>query len=356
MKSLSLKEVRARVDESLETLFATKQRDAMQLDQRYARLWNAIATLVMQGGKRFRPYMVVLMASLYGDDTLNIDTILPAATAQELLHQAMLIHDDIIDRDTVRYGIANVKGQYDAHYAEYISDENERDHMSKSSALLAGDALISEAYLLLSTLDTPPHVRSAVTATFARGIFEVIGGELLDTEITFLPAGTLEVEKIARNKTASYSFVSPLTVGAQLGGAPEEDIILITQLATSLGIAYQYRDDLLGVFGDSDETGKSTSTDLTEGKRTLLIEQFDRVASDDDKTVFYQNFHSATTHPESIEHMRSLLGSSGAKKAVETQIDRLRQHTLDNIAQLHLPEEARQELVTLVGICLDRRA
>lgn len=349
-----LTEVKQLIDTRLSEYSRVRIAGAQHVHPRYGQLWETVRILVTAGGKRFRPYMLIAAYSAYSDLEASIEPIVPAAIAQELIHQAMLVHDDIIDRDSTRYGIKNIAGQYDELYAKDISDESERGHMSLSSALLAGDVLLSDAYHFLSRTDVSPDRLAQATAILSNGVFEVVGGELLDTENAFLKETIISAETIARFKTASYSFISPITMGALLAGAPEQDIALLKEFSECVGIGYQLRDDLLGVFGDEDETGKSVTSDITEGKRTYLIEQFDTLASDEQKKTFYELFHKADASQNDITRAKELLTEAGAKQRVEDAIEILSKQANDSIDAFSISDEAKRVFHDLVQQCLSR--
>jgi len=352
---LSQTEVKKLTDQLIHDYCVSRGNEARKIDERYALLWDAVQTLLLAGGKRFRPYMLLLAYDAYSQ-TGDTESIYPAVVAQEIVHAAMLMHDDIIDRDTIRYGVNNIAGQYDASYASYISDHSERGHFALSTALLAGDMLLSDSHTLIHTIKKPAELKEKADEILSRGIFEVIGGELLDTEATILPTGSISPRQIARYKTASYSFISPLTMGATLANAAEGEIKLLTELGESLGIAYQLRDDILGVFGDSEQTGKSTSSDITEGKRTVLIEQFDDVASEEQSTRFYSLFHRDNLQEFELLEAKELLVESGALNRVEQEISHLQRKALESIKNLSLTEDARQSFSDLVTSTLSRNA
>lgn len=334
--------------------YCEKQKgSARQVSPRYVALWDSIELLLLAGGKRLRPHLLIISYVAYSQSN-KIDAILPAAVAQELLHSAMLIHDDIIDRDSIRYGVSNISGQYDTSYAPFIDDRTERSHMSLSTALLAGDILLSDAHRMLRRVDKPQKLVDQATEIFSHAIFEVIGGELLDTEAAFLPVELITAETIAKFKTANYSFTSPLITGATLAGASESELYLLTQLSNHLGIGYQMRDDILGVFGNEDKTGKSASTDIIEGKRTFLIEQFEAIATVEQKEHFFKIFHRADATSAELQQARELLTLSGARKYVEQRIDSLRKTTHSLIDRLSINELAREELHTVTDQCLQR--
>jgi geranylgeranyl diphosphate synthase type II len=340
-------------DEYIKAFCVRRAAEALELGPSYYRLWQSIETLILAGGKRLRPYMVLATYQAYNPTGLLSD-VLPAAAAQELIHSAMLIHDDIIDRDTIRYGVKNVSGQYDEFYSNYVADKNERSHLSLSAALLAGDALISDAYRMIRKTIRPNELVDQAEEIFNTAIFEVIGGELLDTEVAFLPKGSISVDSISQYKTASYSFVGPLTTGAVLAQAPEHDINTLKEFSLILGIGYQLRDDLLGTFGNETVTGKSTVTDIQEGKRTYLIEQFERLATQEQKDIFFAIFHRYDASSEELLTAKKLLEDSGARAAVEQSIQEKYSDALTRISQLSLPTESKKTYEALVERCLNR--
>lgn len=351
----SLTEVKTLIDARLSDYCKVRTLSAAQVGERYQLLWNSISTLLEKGGKRLRPFMLITAFDTHAPDG-DIEAILPAALAQEMIHVAMLIHDDIIDRDDTRYGIKNIIGQYEDLYVPYIQDPQERTHMTHATALLAGDVLLSDSYRLLSRVNCAPEVITQAMAILSNGVFEVVGGELLDTESSFIASSDIHAENIARYKTASYSFISPLTMGATLAGAAPEEIRLLHQFAEVLGVGYQLRDDLLGTFGEESQTGKSTSTDITEGKRTFLIEQFELCATATQKKQFAEIFHNPDASDEAISAAKNILRESGAKARVEERITDLQQTAEKIIALLSISDEAKKPFQQLMAICLDRES
>ncbi len=327
--------------------------EALEIGQTYSRLWDSLEQLLLAGGKRFRPYMVLATYQAYQPKG-TLDDVLPAAVAQEFIHSAMLVHDDIIDRDTIRYGVNNIAGQYNEYYKNLVLNDTERSHLSLTAALLAGDALIADAHKILRRTNRPNELIEQAEDILNSSIFEVIGGELLDSEVAFTPKDTINAEVISRYKTAGYSFVGPLTTGAVLAEAPEADIDILKEFGIILGVGYQFRDDILGMFGDEKITGKSTTTDITEGKRTYLIEQFEKLATHEQLTLFSSIFHQPLATNEEIETAKNLLIESKALASVEQRIESFYQQALEKIAQLSLPDESKKMYQALVEHCLKR--
>jgi geranylgeranyl pyrophosphate synthase len=265
-----------------------------------------------------------------------------------------LIHDDIIDRDTIRYGVKNVVRQYLDHYEELIEKEQDRQHYANSAAILAGDLLLSQSYILVAETSVEPALVLETQRLLARAVFKVIGGELLDTEATFRGADSADPLLIAQLKTASYSFVTPFLVGATLAGVEPVQCAVLEQLGEQLGIAYQLRDDLLGVFGDQLATGKSIDGDIKEGKRTFLVEKFQQIASDSQRSEFAALFGQLDATNASISRAKLLLIDSGARQAVEDLIASYRTHCESLLNSLAIDQFHHEAFSQLIDMCLKR--
>lgn len=262
---------------------------------------------------------------------------------------SLLIHDDIIDRDYVRYGVDNVAGKYFKTYYDIVEDEAERLHYAQSAAILAGDLLIASSYRLIVSSNIDGGILRAVQDVHSRSIFDVAGGELIDTEAAFRPANSIDAQTVAQYKTASYTFIGPLTIGAILAGASDGDVMQLRSFAKSLGVAYQLRDDVIGIFGDEQTIGKPTISDIREGKHTYMVEEFYKLADGDQKTRFEQHFGDKHVSPEEAEVIMQLLQESGALKRTEEAIAEYTQQAYDALSQIGAGDMSElNELVTIV--------
>ena len=345
-------ESKVMIDDFLTPLLQQLTEDARRISPHYETLWQDIQNLYGAGGKRLRSYMTLLTYEAFSHT--SAEAVLPAAAAQELLHIAMLIHDDIIDRDTIRYGVKNVVRQYLDHYEELIENEQDRLHYANSAAILAGDLLLSQSYILMAETKVNPTLILETQELLAQAVFKVIGGELLDTEATFRGADSADPLMIAQLKTASYSFVTPFLVGATLAGVAPMQRTILEQLGVQLGIAYQLRDDLLGVYGDQLATGKSIDGDIKEGKRTFLIEKFYQLASHAQSDEFTALFGHLDASVESITRAKTLLAETGARQAVEDLITSYREHCEVLLGSLDIDQPHREAFSQLVSMCVRR--
>ncbi|MFZ3010069.1 MAG: polyprenyl synthetase family protein [Candidatus Microsaccharimonas sp.] len=343
---MGIGEAKSLIDTYISQLLDERIRKARQVSPHYEALWQAINNLYQAGGKRLRPYMTLLTYTAFGGEQAT--NILPAAAAQELLHQAMLIHDDIIDRDTIRYNVKNITGQFEDVYKGFLKETTERRHFAESVAILAGDLLISEAHLQVSKVDAD------IQWILSDAMFHVIGGELLDTEASFRIPNDIDPLMIATQKTASYSFVGPLVMGATLAKASDEQISLLRDIGNTVGIAFQQRDDIIGVFGDEMATGKSSDGDIREGKQTLLINEFYKRANNDQKAQFDNVFGHQTSTKAQIERSKMLLIETGTKAVIESSISRYQSIVIKQILRLDINNEYRDMFVDLVNKSLER--
>jgi len=351
ISQVSIDEARLLVNDYLSGYFVEKISSATSLHPSYARLWEYTYALFSAGGKRVRPYMTLLSYQAAGGTRPLID-IVPAASAQEILHLSLLVHDDIIDRDTVRYGVANVAGQYRESYAGTLKKEDV-EHYANAAAILAGDLLLSGAYELTSRLKLPADGVVQATQTLSSAVFAVAGGELLDTESAF--SGTpANAESIAAHKTASYSFIGPFVMGAQLAEASDMFISAISAFGLHLGIAFQLQDDLLSVFGDSSVTGKTTIGDIREGKRTYLIEQLYQLATAEQIQQFELLYGKADITDEDADIVRVLLKESGAEQATKARIEYFSVQAETALRQLQLQQPYHDAFERLIALCTKR--
>ncbi|GAA2022091.1 polyprenyl synthetase family protein [Agromyces tropicus] len=260
----------AAIDGELRTFFADARDRAGAYGTHYEALWESIE-LQSSGGKRIRPRLVWSAYRGFGGTERPLAT--RVALAFELLHTAFLIHDDLIDRDTVRRGAPNVAGRFAARAVAHGGDAETGEVWAATAAVLAGDLALSRAHRELAMLPIGRTRREALLDILDRAVFVSAAGELADV-VGSLHGSTPALDGVLatlEQKTAVYSFEAPLAAGAVLAGAPGPAVDALCRFGRLVGVAFQITDDVLGVFGDPLVTGKSASADLREGKRTALI-------------------------------------------------------------------------------------
>lgn len=319
------------INTELQRIFDTELKKATSIHPSYVRLWENLRAIALGGGKRLRPRLLLQIAGNLDESVVKI------AVAHELLHIATLIHDDIIDNDDVRHGKKNLVGLYKDIYAD--ANGVDTAHYARSMALIGGDLLLSHAHRSIAESGLDAELIKALQGLLYRSVFEVIGGQLMDTEAPFM-SEYYDPITVYKYKTASYSFVGPILSGAAIAGLDQPTTLALENYANALGVAFQLRDDDLGVFGDSAVTGKSTSQDLREGKKTKLIELFKERANEAELAAFMASFGSHDASDEAIQALRDLIVSTGSRAAHDELIEAYLEESLKAIASVPEPLHA----------------
>lgn len=340
-----------KIDKLLTEFCDEKINQALEIDERYADLWREIKQYLMAGGKRMRPKLVMLAYEAYGGK--NSEAIIPIATAWELLHACLLVHDDIIDRDHVRHGQPNIAGRYQLIYKAF--SKSDIDHYALSAALLSGDLLLMSSYDLINTASINSDEKLLVQQYLNKAIFAVAGGEFIDTDSVLYSLNETDPLIVATYKTASYSLQLPLQCGAALAGASKDELKKLAQIGLHTGIAYQLKDDLLGVFGDSEKTGKSNRSDILEKKRTYLILQtLESLAAEQENQLTRHLSPEYELDYTDAEKIVELITLSGAKEKTEKVIDEESAKALSAVQELSASEESKQIFSALISMLTKR--
>ena len=365
---LALDELPAAVQQALESFFAQRRRELDSIGEPVVQAIEYLERFVLDGGKRIRP--LYLWAGFWAaaaqndaaaardgsknDSTQNDGTedhaaVIRAAAALELIQACALIHDDILDASETRRGKPAVHRQI-AHTHGDLDLEGDSSHFGVSIAILLGDMALAWADDLFHGSGISPQALLRAQQPWHGMRQEVIGGQMLDIS---LEARADESRGLAANvnrfKTAAYTIERPLHLGAAIGGGSDELIAAFRGYGRDIGIAFQLRDDLLGVFGDPDVTGKPAGDDLREGKRTELVAlTLTRAdATDPAAANELRRMLGNTADPADINRMREIITNSGAVDEMESHISRLRDSGLAYLRQVELADDVRNNLEAL---------
>lgn len=338
------------VEGALGRFFADRIARAERLGPGNAGVWRRAAEAA-EGGKRLRPRLLLLAHEhLGGADTASAQA---AAAAIEVLHTALLLHDDVLDGDLVRRGRPNLAGRFAAEAIDRGAPPAVATAWGSASAVLAGDLLISGVHALLSTIEHP--ARPALHALVDDTVAETAAGEHADVGLALgvLSADEEGILRMMRQKTACYSFSAPLSAGALLADADARAVEALGGIGSRLGVLYQLRDDLIGVFGSESRTGKSVLGDLREGKRTLLVAFAER-------SPHWQEvrhlFGRAPLDVADADRLRAALVASGAEERMRQTIAEHLADTIEAIRTAPLPASLRAELTAVAEHCAERDA
>ncbi|NYD65918.1 polyprenyl synthetase family protein [Agromyces atrinae] len=299
------------IDAQLRALFAVERVRATAYGEHYTALWETLEQ-ASSGGKRIRPTLVRLAYfALGGRNTGAVDQV---AVAFELLHTAFVIHDDVIDHDTRRRGQPNIAGAFADRGRRLGVDEAGSDAWGEAAAVLAGDLALSLSHRTIARLDVGADIRLPLLDILDRSVFVSAAGELADVAYAILGDRPVidRVLSTLEQKTAVYSVEAPLQAGAVLAGADTRQIEALGRFGRLAGVAFQLADDILGVFGEENELGKSTIADLREGKRTALMAF---AATTDAWARIEPLLGSASLDEAGADEIRAALRESGALSA-----------------------------------------
>lgn len=321
-----------------------------------------LARAFTDGGKRVRPafccwgYLVATGASEVPSEVLR------AAASLDLLHVAALIHDDVMDDSATRRGLPAAHLQFEGWH------RSNRRHGSapafgRAMAILLGDLLLLWSGEMFAGCGASPQRLAAATPLAALVREEVNAGQVLDvTAQTRSPLDartdpdsvTAQIRRVVEYKTARYTVIRPLQIGAALGGAGPELLDALARFGSPLGRGFQFRDDVLGVFGDQAVTGKPTGDDLAEGKLTVLVAKAMAGATQAEAEELAGLLGRQLNSAE-VSRAQQIITDSGALSATETEIQADAALALAAVDP-SWPQRARGGLAELVRLATQRDA
>ncbi|MFJ4192408.1 polyprenyl synthetase family protein [Kitasatospora sp. NPDC089509] len=326
--ALDVPGIRAAVERCLDEFLTTKEQTAARhrLPPQAAR---SLRSFIESGGKRLRPLLCALGWYAAGGHGPPPRPVLRAASALEMFHAFALIHDDIMDRSETRRGRPTLHRALAHQHADQAPDAA-AEHLGASAAILIGDLALCWSDELLHTAGLPADRLHAVRHLSDLMREEAMYGQYLDLLTPTTPAHDLRSPlTVIRYKTAKYTCERPLHIGAALAGAGPPVFDACTAFAIPLGEAFQLRDDLLGVFGEPERTGKSRLDDLREGKRTVLMALAHRRANPAQSRTLHELVGRPGLTDHDADRIRTVLIETGARDEVENMIrhrhDRARQ-------------------------------
>ena len=296
-------------------------------------LYSAASHLIVSGGKRLRPYMVMKSCEMLGGKTKNA---INAASAIEMVHNFTLVHDDIMDNDEMRHGVTTVHKKF-----------------GMPIAILAGDVLFSKAYQVVSSTNLPSNSVIELVSRLAKSCVDVCEGQLLDISMANsekIPSQSQYIKMIEK-KTAALFEVS-CAMGAICANAKRKDVSNLSSFGKNLGIAFQITDDLIGVLGDSKVTKKPVGNDLREGKKSLPILLAINHANGENKEIILKAFGNSFATQDDIEKALKIIRRLKIEKTVRRQAQSYAQRAKKSIQSYS--GSAKNDLLALLRFVVKR--
>lgn len=296
-------------------------------------LYDAAGHLIINGGKRLRPYMVMKSCQILGGRTTSA---ISAASAVEMVHNFTLVHDDIMDNDEMRHGVPTVHKKY-----------------GMPVAILAGDVLFSKAYQIISDSNLSSNATNQLISRLAKACVDVCEGQLLDIKMAEQKKIPSQAEYIAMigKKTAALFDVS-CAMGAICATNKPRDITNLSSFGRNLGIAFQITDDLIGVMGDPKITKKPVGNDLREGKKSLPILLAIKIAKGNDKKTILKVFGNPKATKDELKKAVDVIRRLGIEENVRNQALKYAEKAKKSLLVYSGP--SKTELINLLDFVVKR--
>jgi geranylgeranyl diphosphate synthase, type I len=324
-------------------------------------LVDAVAEL-LAGGKRLRAAFFYWGWRALGPGAEHDDAAVRAASSMEIFQAAALLHDDVMDNSDLRRGRPTAHRAFAAHH-QHNGWNGDPGRFGHAAAILAGDLCLNWTDEVLSTSGLPFEALQRARPEFDRMRTQLMGGQFLDMLEGARGWSALDYEErvarsrmVIRFKSAKYSVEQPLLIGARAAGADEAMLGSLSRYGTTLGEAFQLRDDVLGVFGDPEHTGKPAGDDLREGKHTALVAHALELARGEDAELIAASLGDPDLDDTTVETCRQVIRGCGALERTEEMISAGADEARHALAGTDgITDEGRAALHDLVAICTDRQ-
>ncbi|MCK4303899.1 MAG: polyprenyl synthetase family protein [Candidatus Eisenbacteria sp.] len=304
------------VNPVLEQFWEAKRREWQPLGESVAGAADAYCHLTANG-KKIRAGLVKMGYDACHHESSPRSTVangvLRAAGSVEILHNAFLIHDDIVDHSDLRRSAPTVHRRYADKARSRFNTELEALAYGQAVALNFGDKGQALAQELLLSSGFPEGVLLRAVTLLSEVTIDTVAGQLLDVaDVKLCELTEAQVLRIHEYKTAHYTVMLPLLLGGVLAGVHESVLEGIRSYAIPIGIAFQIQDDILGLYGDSDVLGKPVDSDVKEGKKTLLFVHAYEAGSAQERSVLERVHGNSDLAPGDLERVREIVRSTGA--------------------------------------------
>jgi geranylgeranyl diphosphate synthase type I len=313
----------AAVNRALEDFLDTRIEKAKRLGPSHIQYYSYIKEYMMRGGKRFRPIAVVVAYKAIGGN-IPPESYYRTACSVEILHNASLLHDDLIDHDETRRGGPTFHARYREWYKKSVSPNIEKaSHFGMTAAILGGDTLMNLGSVAITESELDPDIGIACLVNYQKSFNELVEGVLLEMSMVKDPKATPEMYlEMIRMKTAVLLEKS-LLIGGSMARGSESQMKSLSEYGVKIGQAFQIQDDILGSFGDESVTGKASDGDIREGKKTMLVIEALRLGNAEQKKVLTKLLGKDQMTDEEIEKVRATFRKAGAVESADKIMSRL---------------------------------
>jgi geranylgeranyl diphosphate synthase, type I len=331
----AIEDYRGRVNKALRDFLDKKLAGDSGYSKETRRLLENIREYSLRDGKRVRPIVAIFAYKCFKEcDMKTEDELIKASISLELMQSYLLVHDDIIDKAELRRGGKSFHETYSG------------GDFGNNIAILAGN--LCSGYMHDAILESGFSEKSKLEAS--RYLTWIDERENYGQALDILPGFEVSEEmvmKIYELKTATYTSQGPIYIGGALAGAQAGVLEKLQTYGTRIGIAFQIQDDILGVYGKVEETGKPNDSDIREGKKTLLITKALELANNEDKEFLLNNYGKSDISEEKLEQIREIIRKIGALDYSKKKARELIEQGKRSLENLEIRDEGKNFLTTM---------
>jgi geranylgeranyl pyrophosphate synthase len=307
---------------TLERFLNSKIKQVSAYSAWHKQYYENVKEYIMRGGKRLRPVLVVLGYKTIKSENIP-ENLYTAACSVEILHNGSLLHDDLIDHDETRRGGKTFHATYRDLYFDRSGNKEASDDFGMTMAILGGDSLINLGAEVITAANLEPEVAVQCHHYYEFAFQNLVDGVLLEMNMITDPNATPKMYlQMVRMKTAVL-FDRSLMMGARIAHATESQVSALEEFGIKVGQAFQVQDDILGSFGEEELTGKSSSGDIREAKRTLLVFEAYVRANPDQRKELDELLGKPGMSDDEVERVRNIFRETGALESCQNQMEEL---------------------------------
>ncbi|MCG3221912.1 MAG: polyprenyl synthetase family protein [Candidatus Heimdallarchaeota archaeon] len=344
-----------KVDDALHD-FMNEQINSVQDNPFLKYYYKQIYDFLFSGGKRIRPVLMALCYQSIKSDVVGKE-ILSASLSLELLHNASLIHDDIMDNAETRRGKKAFHRVLQDYAENNSSSKTQNDNnYGISMGILGGDFAYNLAYKAINTKEFPSDVTLRAAIEFNEGFLRIVQGVVVETDLMRRTDVTEnQYFSMIAGKTAAL-FEKAARIGAIFAGGTESQISGLGKYALDAGLAFQIVDDIIGTFGDSRKTGKPIDSDIKEGKKTLLLIKTIENANDDQLKVISKVVGNRQATDQEINDVRTIFKETGSLDFANKKTEKLFNNCISYLEVLEpmIEEKFKKYLIEIAKMGINR--
>ncbi|MBU2540778.1 MAG: polyprenyl synthetase family protein [Candidatus Omnitrophica bacterium] len=310
--------------------------------------FNGIKYFLQGKGKRIRPLLFLISYHGYTKKRkFSYKNLLRCCLSFELLHDFMLVHDDVIDKSALRRGKPTLHKFFNAK----LKTHSESD-IGQNLGIVVGDFIFTLSIDAFLSIEEDSKRKYLALRKFLEAAASTSIGEFIDVIDGWKKPASINEKRVFLNytlKTAKYTFESPLLTAAILSGAGKKELARISKMAILFGQAFQIQDDMLGVLATSREIGKPILCDLAESKKTLLVCETFKNLNRNDRSIFKDLLEKKTKNYKDLKKFRSLLKKSRADTYCQNKINSLLRQAYSILSKLKMKKKFKVLLRKYLG-------